>query len=60
MTSTQSPITTDDPQGAGGGEAPLVNPGVAPPPTAAPPVTAVEHRSPWQRLLAAFGIGRIR
>jgi hypothetical protein len=59
MTSTHS-TTTEDQQVEQVEEAPLINPDATPPATASPPVVAVERQSPFRRLLAAFGIGRIR
>jgi hypothetical protein len=56
MTSMQPPTTTADHEAD---EPPLINPSVAPPSTAAP-VAVVERQSPLKRLLAAFGIGRVR
>ncbi|HEX6493678.1 MAG TPA: hypothetical protein VF112_09210 [Candidatus Dormibacteraeota bacterium] len=56
MTSTHAPATEDGQVE----EAPLINPTAAPPATATPPVAVVERQSPLKRLLAAFGIGRIR
>ena len=53
--STHPPATEEHPVE----EAPLVNPS-APPPGTAAPVAQVERQSPLKRLLAAFGIGRIR
>jgi hypothetical protein len=56
MTSTHPPATGDQQVD----EAPLINPAAAPPAPATPPVAVVERQSPLKRLLAAFGIGRIR
>jgi hypothetical protein len=60
MTSTQSPNPTEAEQDQPVEEAPLINPQVAPPEPATPPVAEVEHQSPFRRLLAAFGFGRVR
>lgn len=60
MTSTGSVTTTEEPQGTPAEETPLIDPSAAPPATATPPVAVVERQSPFRRLLAAFGIGRIR
>ena len=56
MTSSTHPAATEEHRVE---DVPLIDPTAAPPTTAAP-MAAVERQSPLKRLLAAFGIGRIR